>query len=352
MRLIALCCLLPFVVIKPAAAHDPGLSGIRIAISDGKTRISVTTHLSRLAAAERKPKLPSDQVDLAIRKRLRLRLDGEPLIITGVPSVLRDEANDLVIWESVQRGEAKEVNLDERLYPDDPASRLLVTVMRDGAVLQEGFLDAAHPSFPGKSSGTQGVPQVLGRYLHEGVVHIFGGPDHIAFVLGLLLLGGTLGQLLKTVTAFTLAHSITLSLAATGVFDLPPRLVEPVIALSIVAIALENFRVIRTRETDDSEFVKRDLRPWFAFGFGLIHGFGFAGALAEVGLPQQSLGWALAAFNVGVEAGQGAIVLAVAPVLNIVRKRFAPIHGYIVVFGSTAIGVAGAYWFITRVWGG
>jgi hypothetical protein len=349
MRRVLLCCLL-MAFVKPAAAHDPQLSGIRIVIGHGKTGVSVTTHLSRLARAEGKSSFDTKQMDAAIQKRLRLRLDGEPF--NGVDAtVLRDEANDLVIRQSIQKGEAKEIEVEERLYPDDPSSRMLVTVMRAGEVVQEGFLDAAHPSFPDKGRPTEAAAGVFGRFLNEGVIHIFGGPDHIAFLLGLLLLGGSLGQLLKTVTAFTFAHSITLSLAATGVVTLSPRLVEPVIALSIVAIAFENFRVLRAGAASEDVAKKRDFRPLYAFGFGLIHGFGFAGALAEVGLPQQSLGWALAAFNIGVELGQGAIVLATAPGLGWLQRNRAVWHGHLVAGGSALIGAAGTYWFVTRLLG-
>ena len=180
------------------------------------------------------------------------------------------------------------------------------------------------------------------RFVREGVLHIFGGPDHILFVLGLLLLGGTLKSLIKTVTAFTVAHSITLTVAATGLWNPGPRYVEPLIALSIVAIALENLR--RNGKT-----AKRDLRPWFAFGFGLIHGFGFAGALAEVGLPKEALGVALASFNIGVEIGQVTIVLAAAPALALLSARKPAISRNVVVAGSTLIGICGAFWFVTRV---
>jgi hypothetical protein len=183
---------------------------------------------------------------------------------------------------------------------------------------------------------------VAGTYIREGILHIFGGPDHILFVLGLLLLGGTLKSLIKTVTAFTIAHSITLTIAATGIWNPSPHIVEPLIALSIVAIAIENLR-------RSGRVVKRDLRPLFAFGFGLIHGFGFAGALAEVGLPREAMGVALASFNIGVELGQVTIVLAAAPSLALLAIKRPVINSRLVFAGSAFIGICGAFWFITRV---
>jgi hypothetical protein len=147
------------------------------------------------------------------------------------------------------------------------------------------------------------------------------------------------------VTAFTLAHSITLSLAATGVFSLPSRFVEPVIALSIVAVAITNFKAPK----DDEAKARRDFRPWLAFGFGLIHGFGFAGALAEVGLPRESLGWALLAFNGGVELGQATLVLLFAPALAAMVKLWPRLRVPLVQYGSAAVAVVGVFWFAQRI---
>jgi hypothetical protein len=116
--------------------------------------------------------------------------------------------------------------------------------------------------------------------------------------------------------------------------------VEPLIALSIICIAVENLRPHRT---------ERDLRPLMALGFGLIHGFGFAGALSEVGLPQDSLWTALASFNIGVEVGQLAIVLIIVPCLARLARLKPETHRRTVLLGSAAVGLAGFYWFLTRL---
>jgi hydrogenase/urease accessory protein HupE len=168
--------------------------------------------------------------------------------------------------------------------------------------------------------------------------HIFIGPDHILFVVGLLLLGGTVGQLLKIVTAFTLAHSITLAAATLGLWDPPARIVEPAIALSIVFVGVHSLLT-----------PKRDARLLFAFAFGLIHGFGFAGVLRELDLPRHALGWSLFSFNVGVEFGQACIVLAVAPPLALLRRHNRPLAQKIVTAGSAGVIFAGAYWFAQRL---
>ena len=170
-----------------------------------------------------------------------------------------------------------------------------------------------------------------------GVEHILTGYDHLLFLLGLILVGGTLRQLLVVVTAFTVAHSITLALAALGVVAPSPAVVEPAIALSIAYVGVENW------------FVKDAARRWLlTFPFGLVHGFGFAGALAEISLPRSELPLALVSFNLGVEAGQVAILALVLPLLLVLRRRpwFAPVGVRVL---SSAIACAGVAWFVQRV---
>jgi hypothetical protein len=146
--------------------------------------------------------------------------------------------------------------------------------------------------------------------------------------------------LLSIVTAFTLAHSITLSLAALSVVNPPPRLIEPAIALSIVYVGVDNLMVGKTG---------RDVRAWIAFFFGFVHGFGFANVLKEFGLPRQALGWSLFSFNFGVEIGQACIVIVVALLLAALRKRNQALSRRVVIVGSVCVIAAGAFWFIRRV---
>ena len=331
--------LLALLLALPVLAHDPMLSGLRVIVGGGKTVVSVTTHISQLTEAEGKPLEPLT-MDRAFRKRVRLRFSGTDFAPQKT-NLLRDNPNDLVTWQATLDKEVTDPEVLARLYPDDSSSKLVVSVLRDGSLVQETVLDAAHPALLRNHEPPESRWQVFLRFVREGVTHIFGGPDHICFVLGLLLLGGGLKTLLKTVTAFTLAHSITLTVAALGIWNPSPRIVEPLIALSIVAIAVENLRPRKVSA--------RDLRPWFAFGFGLIHGFGFAGALAEVGLPQQALGVALAAFNFGVECGQALIVIAVAPALAKLAEDKPKLHRLFLRLASVGIGLAGLWWFVTRL---
>lgn len=176
----------------------------------------------------------------------------------------------------------------------DPAARHMVTV--DAQRQWIGLLGAANPVLE-LAKGGESLWRTLWRYFLSGVEHIAIGYDHIAFLFAVIVLGRRLWPLFAVITAFTIAHSITLSLAVLEVVTLPSRLVEIAIAASIVYVAAENFFV-------------RDLRRrwWITFAFGLIHGFGFASVLRDYGLPQDRVVPVLAAFNVGVEAGQLLIV--------------------------------------------
>jgi hydrogenase/urease accessory protein HupE len=173
----------------------------------------------------------------------------------------------------------------------------------------------------------------------SGIHHILIGPDHLLFLVGLLLLGGTIRQLVLVVSAFTAAHSVTLSLAALNIFSPSPRIVEPAIALSIIYVGADNLTVRGGR----------DVRGWIAFAFGLVHGFGFAGVLREMDLPTRALGWSLFSFNVGVEIGQLVVVLTVASLLAAVRAKSEIAGRRLAVVGSIVVIVAGAFWFIERV---
>jgi hydrogenase/urease accessory protein HupE len=170
-----------------------------------------------------------------------------------------------------------------------------------------------------------------------GVEHILHGYDHLVFLLGLVLVGGRPRSVLVVVTAFTVAHSITLALAVLGVWTPSPRLVEPAIALSIAYVGVENF------------FVHDVAKRWrITFPFGMIHGFGFAGALREAALSHADVPAALVLFNLGVEAGQILVLAVLLPALFVLRKAsWFRTRGVQVI--SAAIVVAGLAWFVARI---
>ncbi|HZJ52638.1 MAG TPA: HupE/UreJ family protein, partial [Myxococcaceae bacterium] len=178
--------------------------------------------------------------------------------------------------------------------------------------------------------------------------HIFQGADHIAFLLGVLLLGGTFRQLVGIVTAFTVAHSLTLALATVGWVVPPPRLIEPLIALSIVAVAVENLLSLRPPVSAGRVRAAIAHRWRLTFAFGLVHGFGFAGALRALELPRALLAPSLLTFNLGVELGQLAIVALVWPVLRWLRGVGRVWPGG-VRWASAAVAGLGVYWLLDRV---
>ena len=187
------------------------------------------------------------------------------------------------------------------------------------------------------------------KWLKTGVEHILSGWDHVLFVLGLVLLGGGLKSLLKVVTAFTVAHCLTLFLSVTNVVSVSPRIIEPLIAASIVALAAENLRAASSHAHDSNHQAKLWGRMILAFGFGLMHGFGFAGGLDSIGLSGWNLIPPLLSFNCGVEIGQAIILLPSLGVLSFVSKKFPSYVGLVVQICSLLLGMVGSYWLVLRV---
>jgi HupE / UreJ protein len=294
------------------------------------------------------------------RAHLRVTADDKPCTL-DVGAQQLDEHTDgnysvLPLTLTCEAGTPARVALTYTLFADlDPQHRGLLNLIARGA---------SRTAVLGPQQATQSFE--LGElsrwrqftdYVREGVWHIWVGIDHILFLLSLLLPSVLVWQaasrkwqaverfkpalvdVLKVVTAFTLAHSITLSLAALGVVELPSRLVESVIAASIIVAALNN---IWPRVID---------RLWMvAFGFGLVHGFGFASVLADLGLPRDALALALVGFNVGVELGQLAIVIVFLPLAYALR-RSAFYRRWVMVGGSVLISLLAAVWLVERASG-
>lgn len=218
------------------------------------------------------------------------------------------------------------------------ASAMVMVSLLDGRQYQQ-VLNAEQPDFVVPAESSAG--EVMSDYTTLGMEHIWGGIDHLLFVFGLLLLVGSGKRLLWTITAFTLGHSITLSLVTLGYFDYPVALVEFAIALSIFVLAVELTRTAR------HDMLWRN--PWWlAGGFGLLHGMGFAGALAETGLPQDNLPLALLFFNVGIEIGQIAFIFLVLAIWLLIRKPLAPWQDRLLPVPVYVLGALSAMWCIER----
>ena len=186
----------------------------------------------------------------------------------------------------------------------------------------------------------QSFTQVLKTYAVSGFQHILPlGLDHILFVLGIFLLSTRMNPLLWQVTMFTIAHSITLSLAMLDVFSLPAQVVEPLIALSIAYVAVENLFSPSLHKS----------RLWIVFGFGLLHGMGFASVLSEFGMPRDDFALALISFNIGIELGQLAIIALAYLALRVWFKNLQTYRHWVVMPVSSMIALVGLYWFWERL---
>jgi hypothetical protein len=352
-----------------ARAHNFTFTDVRFDLpGDGTWSVEVVCDLDALAlgvpstadsaalAAEIEALEPEEREELVTRlvavlkRRLRVRFDGEKINFEVTlpargqppPEGLPPTALGLVARLSgrVPAGGSEATFFASRAFPP---VRLTVTRGREVAGAVE-VLDPGGESWPipleGPRAAASGL-ETARRFLALGVSHIVPwGLDHVLFVLGLALLSPRFGPLLAQVTAFTAAHTLTLALSSYGVVRLSPRVVEPLIALSIVYVAVENVVSPKLRAS----------RIVLVFAFGLLHGLGFAGVLGEIGLPEGQRLTALLAFNVGVEIGQLAVI-ALAAVLLGVWVRLGGNRKTLVRPASLVIAGVGLFWFVQRLAG-
>jgi hydrogenase/urease accessory protein HupE len=335
----------------PAArAHPLPFSTIDLRVEGQAIEVAVTAHAVDLARAlsinpvERLLARAGD-IGALLSGRVRVQADGASL--SGgwstpemVPSPVLKEPSLRLRARYAIAGAPARVILEATLFPHDPAHQTFVNVYEGEALRTQAILDQGRPRLEHFTGGGRGLLAVARKFVGAGIHHILIGADHLLFLVGLLLLGGTLRQLVVVVSAFTLGHSVTLTLAALRVLSPPASVIEPAIALSIVFVGADNLF---------SRPGARDLRPYIALAFGLIHGFGFAGVLREMGLPGGAMGWSLFSFNLGVEIGQLAVVLVVAAALAVLRSRNERAGRRLAFAGSVVVAAAGTFWFIERV---
>ncbi len=354
----------------PAVAHDFAFTEVRLVLTeDGRFRADVRCDLDALALgvdsraesaalAARIARLPEAEQEALVsgltsllERRLRVRFDGtpapfevslpergQPVPPGAVPTTLGLLAR---ISGEIPPGARAVEFFASRAFPP---VRLVVDNQRTGVVTSE-VLEQGGSSRPLTLAGAgtaPSSPETARRFVRLGFEHILPlGVDHVLFVLGLALLSPRATTLVAQVSAFTVAHTASLALSTYGVVRLPSRMVEPLIALSIVYVAVENLLTER-------------LRPWriaLVFAFGLLHGLGFAGALEALGLPEGDRLLALVSFNAGVELGQLAVVLPAWGLLALAARNGIP-RVLMVRPLSVLIGAAGLYWAIIRAFGG
>ena len=354
------CLLATFLLARPAAAHEIENTHVLIGFLTGdEYRIDILNDADWLwmqfhpGAAELPPVAVRDArlAELApqFATGVTLLFDGNPAApptVTYLPPLERDRSAPMGLAEpGLMRlsGTAPPGARTFRFGYDLVVDEYPLTVAPAVGAPVTRWLLAAQVSEEFAIGALQPLTrwQVATQYLGLGFTHILPkGLDHILFVLGLFLLSTRLKPLLLQVTAFTAAHTLTLALTIYGVFALPPSVVEPLIALSIAYVAVEN---LVTTELQPSRVV-------LVFGFGLLHGMGFAGVLTGLGLPRAEFVTALLTFNVGVEAGQLAVIAAAFAAVTSIRGRpwYRP---RVVVPLSVAIAGMGLFWTVERVVG-
>jgi hydrogenase/urease accessory protein HupE len=335
---------------RPVLAHPAPFSYIDLRLQPAAIEGTVVAHIFDLGhdlnidPAERllDPAVAAQQ-SAAIARLLtgRLSVTANGVALTPVwaaAEVIPDRQSLRLAVRYALSGPPGTMAITTLMFPYDPQHQTFLNVYNGSALTQE-ILDAGRMKFEYFPGTRQGSFAVVERFLPAGIRHIVAGPDHLLFLVGLLLLGGTVRQLAFIVTMFTVANSVTLSLAALNIVSPPARIIDPAIALSIVYVGADNL-LIRDG---------RDVRAWIAFAFGFIHGFGFANVLREMDLSTRALGWALFSFNVGVEIGQLLVVAVVATALAGLRSRSQVAGRQLAFAGSVVVMATGAFWFIQRV---
>lgn len=336
----------------PAAAHPAPFSYLDVRLQQGRLDGLLVVHVLDVAHELALPSadvlldatiLDTHAASIAALLSGRLTFDADGRRLNWRATAVRplaDRAALEVSWRADSPGLPGRLSIAATLFPYDPNHQTFVNIYERGELVRQHVLDRSRGSYEFYAGTRQGSLAVLKAFTGSGIHHIAIGPDHILFIVGLLLLGGSVPRLLAIVSAFTVGHSVTLSLATLGLVDPPAHVVEPAIALSIVYVGADNL-LVGPRG--------RDVRAWVALFFGLIHGFGFARVLRDTGLPDNALALSLFSFNLGVEIGQAAIVVAVASCLALVRARNATAARRIATAGSVVVVAAGLFWFVQRV---
>jgi hydrogenase/urease accessory protein HupE len=345
--LLIICCAIGG---QHAAAHAIGLSrGVYQSTADGLTATLSFAH-TELASAI--PEIDSNADGSISGNELlthrsvlaRFLLDG--LTLSSADGACRGTMTDAELTDNdglravlqfacaaVPNGYALQFGLFDRL---SPGHRHFATTLEPSESITR-IVYRAQPAIVLKATERAATARIGWPIFKLGIEHILTGYDHLVFLLGLLIVTRRLRDLLLVVTAFTLGHSITLGVATLGLWIPSPNMIEALIALSIVYVGVENC------------LTRKDARRWpLTLGFGLVHGFGFAGVLSEIELPSAQLPLALLSFNIGVEIGQLMILAIATPaVFWLRRKEWFAQHGVRAM--SVAIALAGLGWFIQRV---
>ncbi len=341
------------------AAHAPGLSSVDVTIKPNQVVAKVTFALQDIEAfapmdsdldadvsdAEREAAKPA--IAALVAGQLRVNVDGHDLAPSEPGTVSYDEQNNAHIDFAYQAEPNRQLVLQSKFLAQLQEGHQQYVTIKDagGRALAEKMLNKADDSLQcALSSNGEGQPSNLSTFsafvdfLKLGIEHIVTGYDHLLFLFALLAVTHSFWPAIKIITFFTIAHSITLALAGLNLIDLPSSFVEPFIAATIVYVAVEN--VIRGDHPKG--------RQWLTFGFGLIHGFGFASVLRELDITSGGgILLPLLSFNLGIETGQIVIAAIVLPIIWQLNNRVEIADKFLKVC-SIVVALVGAYWFLER----
>jgi hypothetical protein len=335
---------------RPASAHPVPFSYLDLHVQPDAVEGTIVAHIFDVAhdlGIEKPEQLLDPAVvgqygsafaDLMAR-RLEVTIDGRVVAPSwsGAEAVADRQSVRLRVRFPVARSPGV-VAVVATLFPYDPTHQTFVN-MYEGDALTQAILGQQNPRFEYFSTSRSGAWAIVKRFVPTGIGHILVGADHWLLLIGLLLLGGTAREFLVVVTAFTLANSATLLLAALNYVGTPSRIVEPALALTVVYVGADNLLVKGGR----------DMRAWIACAFGCIHGLGYANVLRTMGLQRPAVMWSVLPFGVGVEAGQLVVVAVVASIFAVLRKRGAGTRDRLVFAGSIVVAVTGTFLFVQRV---
>ncbi|MEO7493593.1 MAG: HupE/UreJ family protein [Massilia sp.] len=355
-------CLALLGIAAPARAHDPFDGATQMLVFDNKIEVKLTfgydaarTFLRGVALAPvevtrlTRPSVDGQPVNLpaALAPRLMtLAAQGAPIDASAFLVLPSD--NEIVMMLIYPRPQAASITAQAAYFAlvDDMRPGAFVAANDQRRILARALLTRASPGVdvpmtaPAATSETPAVEAGFAGFFKMGVVHILTGYDHLLFLFALLITVRRIGPMIGTISAFTLAHSLTLALAALDLVVLPSRIVEPLIVVSIIIVCIEN--VWRREATAD--------RYWMAGGFGLIHGFGFATILRESALAHGGKGIVLPllSFNLGVETGQLMVAAVVIPLLMLMREKNLFIR-YGIPALSTVVMLVSSFWLVERL---
>jgi hydrogenase/urease accessory protein HupE len=336
----------------PALAHPVPFSYLDVHLQPHEVEIVLVAHMFDLShdlqidPPERllDPAFLGSQQDALVAllaPRFRLEADGTVLTPAGwsPAEALPDRQSVRLRVRYEVPGSPGVFAVDARMFPYDPAHQTFVNVYEGDALTLQAILDVAKTRLEYYAGSRQGALAVGRRFMPAGLRHVLLGPDHLTFLIGLVLLGGSLRRFAWIAGAFALGNLAALTLTMFNVMHPPARIIEPAVALSIVYIGADNLMVRGGR----------DMRAWIALAFGLIHGLWFANGLREMDLPVRAIGWSLFSFDIGVEIAQATIVFAVGFAVSAVRARHEGLGRRLAYAGSVAVIVGGVYWFVQRV---